>query len=82
MYIIKKAKNDINCINDKTWVLQFCIPFEFMDKISGKHTNTIFGNLYKCGNETENKHFATYYPINTEEPDFHRPDFFGEFILE
>ena len=69
-------------VDDKKWVLQFCIPFEFIDGIFGGHTNTMYGNLYKCGDETMTPHYATYYPISTEKPDYHRPEFFAEFVLE
>ena len=78
----KKYFNVKSYVDDKRWVLQFCIPFEFVDEIFGTHTNTLYGNLYKCGDETLNKHYVTYYPIVTEEPDYHRPEFFGEFVLE
>lgn len=69
-------------VDDKKWVLQFTIPFEFIDQNLGTHTQKLYGNLYKCGDETINPHYATYYPICTENPDYHRPEFFGEFILE
>ena len=72
----------ISYVDDKRWTLQFCIPFEFIDEIFGGHTKTIYGNLYKCGDQTQNTHYATYYPITTEKPDYHRPEFFGEFVLE
>jgi len=69
-------------VDDKKWVLQFCIPFEFIDEVFGSHTKTIYGNLYKCGDETENMHYATYYPVKSEEPDYHLPETFGLFVLE
>jgi len=78
----KKYFNVKSYVDDKKWVLMFCVPFELMDEITGSHTTKIYGNLYKCGDETENKHYATYYPIKTEEPDYHRPEYFGEFVLE
>ncbi|MBR4890623.1 MAG: carbohydrate-binding family 9-like protein [Clostridia bacterium] len=78
----KKYFNVKSYVDDKKWVLQFCIPFEFIDEIFGSHTKKIYGNLYKCGNETVKRHYATYYPIDTEQPDYHRPEFFGEFILD
>ena len=38
---------------------------------------TIHANFYKCGDELEKPHFLSWNPINTEKPDFHRPEFFG-----
>ena len=58
----------------------FTIPFEFTDRVFKGHTDTMYGNLYKCGGE--NQHYVSYYPVQTEKPDFHRPEFFGEFVLE
>ena len=78
----KKYFNVKSYVDDKRWTLQFCIPFEIIDEIFGGHTTTIYVNLYKCGDETQNTHYATYYPITTEQPDYHRPEFFGEFVLE
>lgn len=69
-------------VDDKKWVLQFTIPFEFINEKLGGHTKKMYANIYKCGDETINPHYATYYPISTETPDYHRPEFFGEFILE
>ena len=78
----KKYFNVKSYVDDKRWVLQFSIPFAFIDEKIGGHTNKMYGNIYKCGGETGRKHYATLYPINTEKPDYHRPEFFGEFVLE
>ena len=69
-------------VDDQKWTLQFCVPFALIDEIFGGHTKTMYGNLYKCGDETQTPHYATYYPIETKEPDYHRPEFFGAFVLE
>ena len=37
-------------------------------------------NFMKCGDETSDPHFVTWAPIATENPDYHRPEFFG--VLE
>ena len=36
------------------------------------------GNFYKCGNGLDNPHFLSWMPVNTDKPDFHRPEFFGD----
>lgn len=36
----------------------------------------LLGNLYKCGDKSPVPHFASWQPIHTEQPDFHRPEFF------
>ncbi|NPA36346.1 MAG: hypothetical protein GXO47_05805 [Chlorobi bacterium] len=38
-------------------------------------------NFYKCGDETPEVHFLSWNPINTETPNFHVPEFFGEIKL-
>lgn len=38
---------------------------------------TTKGNFYKCAELSANPHFGTFFPVNTEKPDFHRPEFFG-----
>lgn len=44
---------------------------------------TIFrGNLYKCGDETETEHYGTWNLVNSEKPDFHRPESFGLFEIK
>lgn len=78
----KKFFNVKSHVDDKKWVLQFEIPFEYIDEVFGGHSKTMYGNLYKCGDETETTHYVTYYPVKTENPDYHRPEYFGEFVLE
>ncbi|HZH74182.1 MAG TPA: carbohydrate-binding family 9-like protein [Mariniphaga sp.] len=35
-------------------------------------------NFYKCGDETAKPHYITWNPIKTENPDYHRPEYFGK----
>ncbi|MCQ2101686.1 MAG: hypothetical protein MJY98_00480 [Fibrobacter sp.] len=37
------------------------------------------GNLYKCADKAKTSHYLSAFPIETEKPDFHRPEFFREF---
>ncbi|HLF33698.1 MAG TPA: carbohydrate-binding family 9-like protein [Cyclobacteriaceae bacterium] len=39
------------------------------------------GNFYKCGDDLSKPHYLTWSPINTDKPDYHRPEFFGNIIL-
>ena len=39
------------------------------------------GNFYKCGDETETEHYVMWNRVETEKPDYHRPEYFGKFIL-
>ncbi len=38
-------------------------------------------NFYKCGDETAVPHYGAWSPIDTPQPDFHRPEFFGEVVF-
>lgn len=39
-------------------------------------------NFYKCGEETAETHYVTWNPIEIENPDYHRPEFFGKVEFE
>ena len=41
---------------------------------------TLKGNLYKCADKAKAPHYLSAFEIETEKPDFHRPEFFREFI--
>ena len=69
-------------ITHDKWVLFFTVPFEFLKKYYGSYTKTMLGNFYKCGNLTQTQHYQTYFPVKTEKPDYHRPEYFGELVLE
>lgn len=60
------------------WSLTVGIPFELIG-LDGKNLpEKILANFYKCGDGTQNVHYVSWAPIVVEQPDFHRPDFFGE----
>ncbi len=67
------------------WSVEFIIPIKEIKIFFGKdglaEGDLIYGNMYKCGDKTEKPHFISLFPINTPEPDFHRPEFFGEFEI-
>lgn len=42
---------------------------------------TLYGNFYKCGDDTEIPHYGMWSPVGTEHPDFHRPEYFGELVI-
>lgn len=74
---------DIDCsFEDDKWQMKIYIPFEVIDKIYGSHTNVFYGNIYKCGENTEKEHYATWNVVEVEKADFHRPEYFGKIVLE
>lgn len=61
------------------WTLTVGIPLKMIGLVSGSKFKC---NFYKCGDKTKITHFVSWAPINVPEPDFHRPEFFGEIELE
>ena len=59
------------------WTLLVGIPLALIDLDLNKETSRR-ANLYKCGDKTAMKHYASWNPIEAEAPAFHLPAFFGE----
>ena len=72
---------------DGYWTVTAAIPTALLCKILGVETipfgkgYTFRGNFYKCGDETPVPHYGMWNPVGTEKPDFHRPEYFGDFIM-
>ena len=64
-----------------TWSLTVAIPFQVIGLDPAHLPGKLLGNIYKCGDKTPHPHFLSWSPIDTPAPDFHRPEFFGEFLL-
>lgn len=63
------------------WELTVKIPFKLIGIDPVHLPEKILGNFYKCADGTDSPHFVSWNPIQTEKPDFHRPEFFGELIF-
>jgi len=65
----------------KKWNLILQIPKAIFSNTewSGK---TLHANFYKCGDELPTPHFIAWNMIDHPTPNFHRPEFFGELIVE
>ena len=59
------------------WSLLIAIPLSLIE-LDLAHERTRRANLYKCGDKTAMKHYASWNPINAPAPAFHLPEFFGE----
>ena len=59
------------------WSLLVGIPFSLINLDRTKE-HSRRANLYKCGDKTAMKHYASWNPIDAEAPAFHLPEFFGE----
>lgn len=64
---------------DYSWDLTIKIPLaSFIDDIKDLKGSKMKANFYKCGDKLAEPHFLTWNQIDIKEPDFHRPDFFGD----
>lgn len=60
------------------WNVLVAIPLSLMDMEADAMPQHARCNFYKCASATSEPHYLSWAPINTERPDFHRPDFFGK----
>jgi Carbohydrate-binding family 9 len=70
--------------NLKYWELSIAIPYSVfcyhdIASLKGKECNV---NFYKCGDMLKVPHFLTWSNIESIEPDFHLPQFFGTLAFE
>lgn len=56
-----------------------CFAFNFIDTLEKVKAK---GNFYKCGDDTSEPHYVTWNPVKTEQPDYHRPEYFGKIKFE
>ena len=61
-----------------SWQVVVAIPFDMMGVDSNNMPEMINANFYKCGDKTSIPHYVSWNKIETENPNFHRPEFFGE----
>ena len=70
------CKGDLHC-----WQVAVVIPFDLIGLNPDKLPESVNVNFYKCGDLTATPHFVSWNPIDTPNPDFHRPEFFGKLLL-
>ena len=64
------------------WRVTLLSPFELIGVDPDNLPASLRANFYKCGDLTPHPHFLSWSPIGTPNPDFHRPEFFGELLLK
>jgi hypothetical protein len=65
---------------DFDWDLTLVLPYGCLFKHSGfvpEKGKQGRINFYKCGDELTEEHYLTWSPIQSEKPDYHRPECFG-----
>lgn len=68
-------------VGEKKWALILIIPIGLLglEALSGKQ---IHANFYKCGDDLPKPHFLSWNPIQSDKPNFHLPEFFGNIEFE
>ncbi len=73
------------CRDENNWGWELFISLEVLDKLFGKieykEGTVIRANCFKCGDDTAQRHYGSWQPIDWPYPSFHRPQFFGEMTL-
>ncbi len=69
---------------DNHWTLTLAIPPQalFRHSLNDWSGAKLKMNLYKCGDRLSVPHFLSWMPIGSEQPDFHRPEYFSEAEFE
>ena len=85
--VIKKIDYQVyinNAQENIRWELTLVIPvtifiYDDVVSLSGYSTR---GNFYKCGDDLPEPHFLSWTEIDSTEPNFHLPQFFGTLLFE
>jgi hypothetical protein len=66
------------------WEMMIRIPVICFTTSNIKSLNGLkaTANFYKCGDATSEPHYVTWNPVGTENPDYHRSEFFGKAEFE
>lgn len=75
---IKRTKQLASVVGDFiSWGMSVTLPAALfgIESFGGMRLR---GNLYKCADKAKTPHYLSAFPIDTERPDFHRPEFFRD----
>ena len=69
----------------KVWAIAYTIPNSLFIEAFGKAPaagQKMKGNFYKCSGRKLHEHYGCWNHVIAPRPDFHRPECFGEIVLE
>jgi len=69
-----------NSLTKYLWQINLIIPIEVFEhsNLNTLNKQTGFGNFFKCGDDLPETQFYAWNKIESEQPDFHLPEFFGQ----
>lgn len=84
--VLRQSVSTAPFVTPDGWGITLQIPVSFVQAFVPDFSlhpgKTLRCNFFKCGDETVNPHFIAWSPVETESPDFHRPEFFGQLLLK
>lgn len=73
-------------IEEKKWSVSLHLPIKVLEKFYGplslKEGDSFRCNFYKISETKETEHYASCFPIDSETPNFHLPEFFGTAVID
>ena len=72
-------------VGEEGWEVVFTVPFETIKTLWGEDAMSkgeFYANFYSCGDLTPLPHYSAWNDVETETPDFHRPEYFGRLVIE
>ncbi|MCR5713467.1 MAG: hypothetical protein K6F98_00870 [Bacteroidales bacterium] len=65
------------------WELALAVPAEafFRQSLSPLSGRRMKGNVYGMGGRPVRPHYLSLFPVHSEKPDFHRPEYFSDFVF-
>lgn len=69
---------------DFVWTMIIAIPLDLFlgSDINDLKNKRFKANFYKCGDKLEEIHYLTWNKVNTKNPDYHQPEFFGDLVFD
>ncbi len=72
-------------IEDDFWSVEYMLTFDQIKKLFPNADlnkgSTFRANFYKCGDSTEIPHYGMWNEVESEEPSYHLPQYFGRLII-
>lgn len=85
--LVKQYKEQLSVrtqITKEYWYAEYSIPLSLLVQIFEKEgpPTVMYGNFYKCGDQTNHPHYGMWNRIDSVSPDFHQPQFFGKLLID